>query len=113
MSRQSFANIAKDMTQQKDRIIYKAAKQEAEAVIFINEPDIEELDCEGMRIVGSQKYKICDDLLEVKGAKTALNNFYWVEVPNYLIRIAKETDGYTMFQQKLKQEHPNGDKLYE
>lgn len=88
-----------------ERIFYQAAQEKAEAIIFVrdsmgNEPSDE------METRFGVKYKICESLEEVKGAKSVFNIFEFIEIPYYLHRMAEQTEDFDEFKSKFKHEHP-------
>jgi uncharacterized protein YjcR len=98
-------SLHNDMIEKRDRILYEAARKKAEAVIFVD--DIEHESIKDLEVKFSQKYKICEDIEEVRGATAVFDQFRYFEIPAYIQRIAQYTDNYDEFIKRLKRQHPN------
>jgi len=109
------SRASSQMAEKHDKILYEAAEQGAEAVIFKDDLEASEKDGGDETVFRTQQsYKICQSIMEVKGAKTVFDSgFTYNEIPASFHRIAEETSGYGDFINKLMQEHPkfDGDEL--
>lgn len=92
------------MAEQEERIYYEAAKEKAEAVIFTNEIETEEIEPQTISL--SESYKICDSIEEVKGARGMFSTLRWSMIPAWMHRLADETDNFDEFKRKMLYEHP-------
>ena len=104
-------SVAEQMAEKEERIFYQAAKEKAEAIIFVRDKmssiELATSDLEDTTVRFGFQYQICDSILEVKGAKTVFDSFEFVEIPAYLHRMAEEADSFYEFQGKFKYEHPS------
>lgn len=102
-----YHKVRENLMEQEERVIWEAAKEKAEAVVFTNgNLEIEEMSGNKFSVT-SRKYLICESILEVSGFKTTGEPFSYIEIPAYLHRLAEETDDFYMFKQKLEHEHPS------
>ena len=99
-------SLMKQEMAQKERIIYKACKQKAEAIIWLNQITTENIEHQVFKT--TQSYKICDTIEEVTNFKNFEHkSFHYQEIPAYMHRIAENTEDFTDFKYEIKLLHPN------
>jgi len=93
------------IAKQKDKLIWKASKQKAEAIVFANDNELQQIE-EG-KFTTSEKYAICDKIAEVHTYFG--ENPYWIEIPAFAHRIAEETESYEEFKREMQLQSPKGE----
>jgi len=99
--------VSLNMAKQKDKLIWKAAKQKAEAVVFSEDYEVHQDIRNEKELITSEKYAICNKISEIYGYIE--ENPYWIEIPVYAQRIAEETDSFEEFQREMQIQSPKGE----
>lgn len=98
--------LSNKFSNQKDKMIYKAAKENAEAIILSQDLETRKLNKNEFTV--SQEYKICQTVEELNDfkSKKGLDKYHWIEIPKYAVRIADEVNSFDQFEDKMLKQTP-------
>lgn len=110
----SLNDLAEKIAQQMDTLLYKAAKQHAEALV-VTHPEkqhrVQEKSDGGFEVTFNKRYQLCDTMTELKGLQKTLQDqgipHTAYTIPAFMHRIADETHDFKSFKQQLYREHPD------
>lgn len=99
------AEISESLAEEKDKILYEASKDGAEAVVFTENPVYEgEMEREdGTTFTVTQRYKVCDRVEDVNGLLDLFNIVTIYEIPVYAKRLAQVSETLEEFQEEMEQ----------
>lgn len=101
----ALAEVSQSFAEEKDKILYEACEDGAEAVVFTHQPVYEgEMEREdGSTFTVTQRYKVCEKIEEVNGMLDLFDTVAVFEIPVYAERLAGEADSLREFQEKMKE----------